>query len=107
MSRAHSADGDSRDARLERLALLEELAELEQRAAAEREHQYGRAQAGLIRTEAIAQALIADPGPVVRRGEVLRDSDGKPVPNEAVRRQAEASLRRVRRDWARLTGEAP
>jgi hypothetical protein len=88
------------------LALLEEAAELVQRAAAEREREYGRALAQLIRAEEIAQALIADPGPLARRGEIVRDGDGEPVPDETVRRQAQKSLEQVRRDWARLTGEA-
>ena len=91
---------------LEVLAALQVLAELERRAAAEREYHHGRAQAGLIRAEEEALALIADPGPVARRGEIVRGSDGKPVPNEVARRRAEKSLEQVRRDWARLTGEA-
>ena len=95
-----------KDDRLAQLAALEELAELEQRAAAVREHAYGQAQAQLIHMETRLQGIIRDPGPTVRRGAVVPDGDGQPVPNEAVRRQAQKTLDRVRRDWARLTGEA-
>ena len=92
--------------RLAMLAALEELAELEQHAAAMREHEHGQAQAGLGQIEEALHALIADPGPAIRRGEIVRDGDGRQVPNETVRRGAQKTLERVRRDWARLTGEA-
>jgi hypothetical protein len=95
-----------RDDRLAHLAILEELAELVQRAAAVREHEHGQVQADLIRVEEHLQAIITDPGSAIRRGEIVCDGNGRPVANEAVRRRARETLERVRRDWARLTGEA-
>jgi hypothetical protein len=89
--------------RLAMLMALEDLAELER----ERERWRLLSLARLDRAEQAARATIADPGPLVRSGQVVRDSEGEPVPNEAVRRRAEKSLRQIRRDWARLTGEAP
>ena len=99
----------SGDGRWLELALVEQVAALEAEVAAmraaEREAAYGQAQAQLIDMETRLQGIIRDPGPTVRRGVVVRDGDGQPVPSEAVRRRARVSLERVRADWAKLTGE--
>jgi hypothetical protein len=52
--------------------------------------------------EARAEALVADPGLTVCAGQVVRDADGSPVPNEEVRRAAAEAVAEARLALAAL-----
>jgi hypothetical protein len=86
--------------------LLQELMRLE-RQLAEREQARRLEEARLVLLEADVLRLVANPGPAVRRGELVKGADGAPVPDSAVRRRAERLHAQIRRDLARLRGESP
>jgi hypothetical protein len=52
--------------------------------------------------EAGAEALVADPGLTVCVGQVVRDADGTPVPNEEVRRATAEAVAEARLALAAL-----
>jgi hypothetical protein len=85
---------------------LQELLALELQLA-DREQDLRLEVARLELLEADVRARADNPGPTVRRGQVVKGSDGRPVPDSAVRRRAERLLAQVRQDLARLRGESP
>lgn len=56
------------------------------------------------RLEIVLTDLLADPGPAVANGQILRDPDGKPVPNADVLRQARYTLAHLRECRAAILG---
>jgi hypothetical protein len=52
--------------------------------------------------EAGAQALVADPGPTVCAGVIIRAADGTPIPDTEVRRAAADALAEARLALAAL-----
>jgi hypothetical protein len=86
---------------LERLEALRELALLERLAAEQRE---ARDAAEADRIEAGLAALVADPGPVFAEGDVVRGEDGRPVLDEALRRDAARALAELRAERAKTGG---
>lgn len=55
--------------------------------------------------EDILTALIADPGPAVDGGEILRDANGQPIPNPDVIREAGYTLAYIRDRRALILGQ--
>jgi hypothetical protein len=52
--------------------------------------------------EAGAEALVADPGPVIIAGEIIRCTDGTPIPNADIRRAAAEAVVEPRLALAQL-----
>lgn len=57
------------------------------------------------RLENVINDLLADPGPAVAGGQILRDQDGKPLPNTDVLREARFTLAHLRECRASILGQ--